>query len=292
MLVDDIRWDDPDVMRAMQQLEEAVRKMNFRRSVERLTEKLRLDIRRAFIKQGAIFVQSLRSTLRLHFAESMEGHVRFLSAPLKESMAPTDWLPIWVQTDQKTFSLFAEPIEKIATRALQLGALATIAEIKMDISFTLENPRAVQYLRDYGARQVTKISETTRGELQTLISQAVDEGWSYSRLAEAIQDRFDGFANGMPQQHIDSRAHLVAVTEAGNAYAEGNLIIAQDLQDAGLTMEKAWSTTGDDRVSAGCKANEEAGYIGINQEFPSGHQRPLRFPGCRCDLKTRVKKEQ
>lgn len=34
MLVDDIRWDDPDVMRAMQQLEEAVRKMNFRRSVE------------------------------------------------------------------------------------------------------------------------------------------------------------------------------------------------------------------------------------------------------------------
>lgn len=291
MLVDEIDFNDPAFIAGMQRLEEAVRKMNFRRAMERLTEKLRLDIRRAFIQQGRVFVSGLRSTLRRFFAEGFEGHAQFLSTPLKESITPSDWLRVWVETENNTFSLFADPIEKAVGRALQLGALATIAENKMKLSFDLANPRAVQYLRDYGARQVTRINESTRDQLQKLITQAIDEGWSYNKTAEAIIDRFDGFANGMPQQHIDSRAHLVAVTETGNAYAEGNLIVARDLQDAGLTMEKAWSTVGDSRVTEECKANEDAGWIGIDKEFPSGHQRPLRFPGCRCDLLTRLKKE-
>jgi hypothetical protein len=94
---------------------------------------------------------------------------------------------------------------------------------------------------------------------------------------------------GMPQQHIDSRAHLVAVTETGNAYAEGQLEVAQELAAAGIEMEKAWITVGDDRVTEGCRENEAAGWIGLDDPFPSGHQRPLRFPGCRCDLLTRRK---
>jgi uncharacterized protein with gpF-like domain len=136
---------------------------------------------------------------------------------------------------------------------------------------------------------VTKINDTTRDYLQTIITQATDEGWSYQRTAEAITDRYKEFAIGKPQEHIDSRAHLIAVTETGNAYAEGNLIVAKDLQDAGITMEKAWSTVGDNKVTAECQANEDQGWIPLQDEFLSGHQRPLRFPGCRCDLLTRVK---
>jgi uncharacterized protein with gpF-like domain len=152
----------------------------------------------------------------------------------------------------------------------------------MGISFDLKNPRAVNYLRDYGAKLVTKINETTRETLQTLIAQGAEEGWSYKRTASEIISRFEEFAIGKPQEHIDSRAHLIAITETGNAYEEGNRITAKDLQDAGIEQEKFWSTVGDDRVSDGCRENEDANWIGIDEEFPSGHQRPMRFPGCRC----------
>jgi hypothetical protein len=125
--------------------------------------------------------------------------------------------------------------------------------------------------------------------LNTILTQAADEGWSYQRTAEAIIDRYKEFAIGKPQEHIDSRAHLIAVTEVGNAYVEGNMIVARDLQDAGVEMEKAWSTVGDSKVTEECKANEAQGFIPIDQPFLSGDMRPLRFPGCRCDLLTRVK---
>jgi len=136
---------------------------------------------------------------------------------------------------------------------------------------------------------VTKITETTREFINTIMVQSANEGWSYDQTAEALTQRFQEFAIGKPQSHIDSRAHLIAVTEAGNASLEGQMIVARDLQDAGIEMEKSWSTVGDDKVTEGCLENEAAGWIALNKEFPSGHMRPLRFPGCRCDLQTRMK---
>lgn len=65
------------------------------------------------------------------------------------------------------------------------------------------------------------------------------------------------------------------------------------LQNAGLEMEKSWLTVGDSRVSEGCAANAAAGWIGLEEEFPSDgtydRQRPPRFPGCRCDILYRRK---
>lgn len=101
-------------------------------------------------------------------------------------------------------------------------------------------------------------------------------------MAQAISDRFVEFAVGRPQEHVESRAHLVAVTEVGDAYEHGNEIVVNDLAAAGLRMEKKWDTIGDGRVSDGCRENEQAGWIPIDEEFPSGDMRPLRFPGCRC----------
>ena len=80
------------------------------------------------------------------------------------------------------------------------------------------------------------------------------------------------------------------MTEIGDAYAEGNLIVAQELAAAGIEMEKAWSTVGDDKVSELCAGNEAQGWIPLEDAFQSGHQRPLGHPGCRCDLRTRREK--
>lgn len=111
-------------------------------------------------------------------------------------------------------------------------------------------------------------------------------------MAREISSRFEEFAVGKPQQHIDSRAHLVAVTETAEAYEEGNRIAAKQIQQQGITMEKFWLTVKDNRVSDGCDENMDAGWIGIDEAFPSGHQRPPRFPGCRCDTLYRRKPQE
>jgi len=258
---------------------------------ERIERRLELAMRKAFNEQGKQFVRGL-SKFRNQFGEAAQVASPFgddQRVKLDESILPTEWMFVFHNVAQKTVSLFEKPIDAAVQAALKSGAAQMIADVDMGLSFDLKNPRAVKYLDQYAAKQVTNINETTRDYLNTIMTESANEGWSYSKTAEAIIERFKEFQIGKPQEHIDSRAHLIAVTETGNAYVEGNLIVAKDLQDAGIEMEKSWSTVGDDKVSEGCQNNEAAGWIAIDQAFPSGHMRPLRFPGCRCDLLTRVK---
>lgn len=237
-----------------------------------LEERLTREMARAFLAQGRAFMAGF-GTLRSRFTEGRR---------LREAITESDWFSLFDAAAQETLTMFLGPIQDAAGQALAMGAQSVLADIGMDVAFNLRNPEAVAYLEEHGAALVTQINETTRDEIKRIVTQAVDEGWSYNRTAQEIIARFSEFAVGKPQQHIDSRAHLVAVTEAGHAYEAGSAIVVQDLQDAGLTMEKSWLTVGDDRVSDGCRANQAEGWIPVAQAHQSGHQHPLRFPGCRC----------
>lgn len=282
------------LLSALDEFEEAITRGNQRKKMERLIRPLEIAIRKAFRAQGSLLARKLRQ-VRRYFSEGgdpFRAHDAWLNMQFNEALPPADFLRIWNEVAFETVGLFAKPIDAAVVKALEYGGMAIIAEMGMTLKWDLKNPRAVRYLSEYGAMQVKGINETTREYLQTLIRTATDEGWSYKRTAEAIIERFEEFGVGRPQAHIDSRAHLIAVTETGNAYEEGSRIQAQDLHDAGIEMEKAWDTVGDDKVSEGCQENEAAGWIRIDAEFPSGHQRPLRFPGCRCECRYRRKKEQ
>ncbi len=268
-----------DLLSAAVKFVEAMARAKRMKRREQGIRRLELSLRKAFLEQGRQFERALRK-----FKD------RF---PAKESVSVLEWMFVFYAVSQKTAVLFSQPIDAAVEAALKSGAAATIADLAMKISFDLDNPRAVQYLKDYGAKLVANIDDTTRDYLQTLIAQATTEGWSYDRTAEAIIDRYHEFAVGRPQEHIDSRAHGIAVTEIGNAYAEGNLQVAQQLQAAGLEMEKFWSTVNDDKVNPEiCAPNQEQGWIPLDQPFQSGHQRPLGHPYCRCDLLTRLKTEK
>lgn len=281
--------DDYGFQIALAELDEAARLANGRKRVEPTMRRLELSARKFFREQGSRFLRKFRSQLRGHFTEGFEGHAAFLGAPIRESITPVEWLAIWIEVAQATEGLLAGQIQQAAEKAILAGAVHAIADVGMRLSFSLENPRAADYLRDYGVTRVAGINDETQNQLRTILDQAIRDGWSYDRTAQAITDKFQQFAVGRPQEHIDSRAHMVAVTEIGNAYAEGSLIVMRDLQAAGIEMEKKWSTVGDDKVSEGCQENADAGWIGVEEAFPSGHQRPLRFPGCRCDLLYRRK---
>jgi hypothetical protein len=280
--------NDVDFERALYVLEEASRQAKGRKRIDPAMRRLELTLRKFFRAQGSAFIRKFRAQLRGRFAEGFEGHTAFLNTPLKESIQPSEWLAIWFEVAQATARLLIGPLDQAVQKALSTGAIQTIAMLGMRISFSLSNTRAAEYLREYGARRVTKIDEETRDQLRTILDQAIDEGWSYDRTARAITDKFEQFAVGSPLEHIDSRAHLVAVTEIGDAYCEGNLEVAQQLQAAGIEMEKKWSTVGDDKVSQTiCAPNEAQGWIPLGDLFQSGHLRPLGHPGCRCDILVR-----
>jgi SPP1 gp7 family putative phage head morphogenesis protein len=236
------------------------------RVVRPLERELQKAMRKAFTAQGATFLDGFASQ----------------RSKFQEALTPADWLQIFDRAAAATYTLFLDPLEATAAAGLTAGAANVIGDLDLAITFNLANPRAVQYINQHGAQNVRGINDTTRSYLQTVISQGVDEGWSYQRMAKAIKDRYAEFAVGVPQQHIRSRAELIAVTEAGNAYESGSAIVVRDLQDAGLRMEKSWLTVGDARVDPHCADNQAQGWIPFEEAFSDGSMQPLSHPACRC----------
>ncbi|KAA3644550.1 MAG: hypothetical protein DWQ07_14115 [Chloroflexi bacterium] len=251
---------------------EANRLTKRERALRPLVGKVEAEIAKGFLRQGELFLR--------RFAK--------LKPRILEVTVPRDWLFLWQEVAGETLRFFVDPLELFGAEALLAGGSQFISSIGIaDLAFGLENPRAIAYLDQFAGLKVTKINAETQRQLATLIQNSAREGGSYDALAKAIRERFEGFANPLPQGHIQSRAHLVAVTEMGEAYEAAARMGVQDLQAGGLQMEKSWSTVGDGKVSDGCRQNEAEGWIPTNQVHGSGHMHPLRFPGCRCAEKYR-----
>jgi len=197
-----------------------------------------------------------------------------------ELLTTHDWGRLWQEVDRETFDALQKIIAGVEGEGVLKGAAFSanqIGTITPDSpTFSLANPRAVQWFMDYGGSlsYITDIQYTTRDQLQAVITKAIDEGWSYNQTAKVISSKFDGFSR--------ERATRIAVHESAQAYEAGNRMFADTLTDDGVEMEKMWMTSHDDRVSDGCEENEGDGWIPITDMHTSGHQQPPRFPGCRC----------
>ena len=185
---------------ATQEFEEALTRGNQRKKMERLIRPLEISLRRAFRSQGSLMARKFRQ-VKHYFSEAanpFEQHDAWLNLKFSEAVPPSEFNLIWHQIEQETLKLFALPIDAAVAKAMEYGGIAMLGELGIKISFSLKNPRAVDYLKNYGADLVKGINETTRDYLQTLITQAAEEGWSYKRTAEAIIERFEEFAIGKP----------------------------------------------------------------------------------------------
>ncbi len=149
--------------------------------------------------------------------------------------------------------------------------------------FGLDNPDAVAWLEESAFSRISAgIDETTYGALKGILTDGLEAKQSYTQIAGTIKSAFNDFG--------PRRAQLIATTEIGNAYSQGTLGGAKDLDDAGIETEKSWLTAGDDKVDDDCQENEDAGWIDIGDNFPSGVDAPLDHPGCRCALMVRTVK--
>ncbi len=264
----------PDVLPVLTQLLEAFTAQRKLRALDPLERKIELAMQRAFRKQGAAFIAALNRRAGI------------LSGRLQEApgdLPPPNWEAIF-DSVAASESLFAAGTAQALEDSLLVGAGHTMADFSVTGSFDLTNRRAAVFLDTHGAEAVTRINAETKRGLRTIISTGLSEGQSYDQIARSIRERYAGFSTPQPQQHIRSRAHLVAVTETGNAYEVGNRAVADDLVAAGLVMQKSWLDVGDSRVSADCLANAAAGWIPLEDMFPGGVAQPLQHPGCRCTM--------
>lgn len=260
--------------------------------VARRRKGLQTAVAQAFEKQGRLFLRSLgqlKGEFDANAARMQETAVvrnGEQTAVLREAVSAADWLLFWDAAARDSKLDLTDPLQAAILDMLILGGgdliaglgIAAAEQEELGISWNLANPRAVEYARQHAAAQVTKINDTTRSYLNSMISQAAAEGHSYNRLSDAIAARFTEFATGGD----NPRSKRVAVFELGDAYEEGNRVAAKELQAAGLDMEKKALTAGDDRVRPSHRSNQTAGWIGIDDPFPSGDMRFPSDPGCRC----------
>jgi hypothetical protein len=131
---------------------------------------------------------------------------------------------------------------------------------------------------------VTKIDDVTRADLKDIITRGVAEKRTYTEIAKEIREKYSDMTADVPQRHIADRAELIAINELRMAAESAQYDEMVDMAAKGWDIVKMWSSTGDDRVSDGCQENTDAGWIPLEDEFPSGDQYSPRFPGCRCSL--------
>lgn len=174
--------------------------------------------------------------------------------------------------------------QPLAQTALAIGHITMAQDLGIGMAFNVKHPEAVKFLSFYGADWVSNVNDTTRDYIRTQVMDAVGKGESYATVARRIAARYAEFGVPSPLGHIRSRAELVAVTEMGNAYVAGNVMVGNRLKWEGLVMEKRWLVTGDNRVCPVCRTNEAASWIPWDETFPGGQAQPLGHPGCRCDL--------
>lgn len=249
---------------ALSRFLEANRQIDRNRTLRPLERGYEKKLAKWFADQGQTVVMALRPIAPL-FAES--GRLREIS--------PAEWeylVNVVMMGQESAFIAFAS---EFTFAALMAGYTEQIEGVGgIGLSFNLDNPRAVAYAQGHAATLVRQINDTTRGYLRTLLTQATAEGWSWTRTQDAIAKRFADFST--------ERAGRVARFEMGDAYEAGNETAVRDMQGAGLRMEKAWQTIGDERVRPSHQANQAEGWIAFDAAFSSGDVRSPTDPGCRC----------
>lgn len=229
-------------------------------------------LRSYFARQCAAVLEVVKPRI----AAALESH----PPPLKEAKTPAaknfakQLLPASVsplrfpvtkgESDEWTDAVTGAILGAAKTLSAELAA----GDIKAD-------DIAGRYLRDNSLSKLTgNFSDESVKQLQNAIADAWTEGGSYDQIVAAIQDTFAQFS--------DVRAGMIAQTEINNAYSSSRV----DMATAAGFDEKSWDPDGDCCTEI-CQPNVDTGWIGIDEDFPSGDDAPSAHPNCDCSVSFR-----
>jgi len=169
---------------------------------------------------------------------------------------------------------------------ITFGAKYRIEKMKLakyGISFDLNHPLAIKYLQETRPLILSSLPETTKRLIKPILVNAISTGASYNETAKLIAENY---------ALSTERATMIAVNEIGSAYEVGNMCPMWDInQIEGFESIKHWQTVNDDRVTEECMANQEEGWLNVEEPFASGDLTAPRVsnPKCRCTVLYEVK---
>lgn len=208
----------------------------------------------------------------------------------EKALSSSDPLPADLLTEAESKALVrailpalkGAAVSGVSEGASELAGLAPNLPAPLDVEFP-----AVAYARDRAAwlvgmkidpetkavsqnpNAVYRITDTMREALRSQVAKAVEEGWTSVKLAEAIRAH---------EAFSIARASNIARTEIAMAQEAGNMVY---YKASGVVDRKKWSTANGDTCPR-CVANEAAGAVALDAEFPSGHQYAPAHGHCRC----------
>ncbi len=153
--------------------------------------------------------------------------------------------------------------------------MITWGKTKGGVPIAFEGPpvsEAIKWAEKRGAFLVTEMDKETKKRLAGVISRGIENKRGVPGIARDIKNTFTDMTR--------FRSQLIARTETANALSQASLDRMKDMGVDG----KEWITTGDDRVSDECRANEADGVIPRDDAFASGLLAPPQHPACRCSL--------
>jgi hypothetical protein len=135
--------------------------------------------------------------------------------------------------------------------------------------FALVDEHAAGYAAERAAELIKDFAATTPEMLRATIEKAIREGWSSVRLSDELAESY---------AFSDVRALAIARTEVARARNHG--------VDAGARRaafeEKSWVL--DEAACPVCQMNAGAGWIAIDNAFPSGDMLAPAHPNCSCTV--------
>lgn len=157
-----------------------------------------------------------------------------------------------------------------STASRAISAMNQDYEIGLDVTIDADFIR--QLLQAQESRFAKDVSATSVRGIRDALAEGIANGEGHYQLRDRILQYYD--------KQAAWRAGIAAQYETGMAYEgiRGVLAARQGMS------HKRWETMRDPKVEQVCLDNEAAGTIPINQAFPSGHDRPLAHPLCRCWL--------
>ncbi len=193
---------------------------------------------------------------RTAIREASSGGLIYANTILPTSIAPLRFPVTSVESDE--FNDAIKQAIKGAAASLKAGTLVV-------------DDAASRWLRDNSLTKLTgDFSTTSINRLRDAVADAWDAGGSFEQITRAIKDTFQDFS--------DTRAGMIAQTEVNDAYNQGRIYTAVN---AGFD-QKAWDPDGE--ACEICLGNVDAGWIGIDEEFPSGDMAPTAHPNCDCSI--------
>ncbi len=113
-----------------------------------------------------------------------------------------------------------------------------------------------------------RIDESTREMLRSLVSDAIDDGWSTGHLEKEVSDA---------AAFSDYRSEMIARTELARAEGIGKMMA---WRRSGVVKRKRWLL--DDDPCDICENNALQGPIKLDEPFESGDDAEPAHPHCRC----------